>query len=241
MSQLHRPHVGLHVGTVQEDWRVELSLGPRTRSEGTGEGYLCTRSRSQREKGPESVGPALSEGMAEARCTPDFPFLPLQPGPRTSWVWASCRAARVQTPSDRNAEGGPSQAARSASFTRLHSAPSRTMGCSCRRVPGPRGVRKQVLRAGGETPLSTSQPAFGTRCQGGPTRVLVVTPVTPFSELDVIVLNQYVLNVCYVRGARSTGKVCGTDLEGDVYSGATDGKQTMNYLPHRSGGSSQGG
>lgn len=42
MSQLHRLHVGLRVGTVREDWRVELSLGLRTRSEGTGEGYLCT-------------------------------------------------------------------------------------------------------------------------------------------------------------------------------------------------------
>lgn len=57
------------------------------------------------------------------------------------------------------------------------------------------------------------------------------TSDAPFFGLGVI-FNKYFLNVCYVLGAGNTGgKVCGPALEGVVFNGAPDSKQTISYLP----------
>lgn len=53
------------------------------------------------------------------------------------------------------------------------------------------------------------------------------------SLLARVIFNKYFLNVCYVLGAGNTGGVCGPALEGVVFNGAPDSKQTISYLPQR--------
>ena len=199
-------------GRCRRTGRLGLSLGPEAELRPAG-GQPCAQRQSHSKWNPERAGGAASQAGAEA-------------GPERGSRLAGRRRPAGSTPR-------PTGAAHTLGVLhppRLSVLPGKwAFPAGAFRGPGGGGEQGRP-----SPPLASISLAPAA---GGPAPCArSYTSDAPFFGLGVI-FNKYFLNVCYVLGAGNTeGKVCGPALEGVVFNGATDSKQTISYLPRGAGG-----
>lgn len=205
------PERGL-AGALPTDWAVHTSVHAQAKLRPAG-GQLCAQRRSQSKWNPERAGGAAPQAGAEAGQERDSGLAGRRrPAGSTPRPTGAAHTLRVLHP------------------PRLSVLPGK-WAFPAGAFRGPGGGREQGRPSPPLASISLAPAA------GGPAPCArSYTSDAPFFGLGVI-FNKYFLNVCYVLGAGNTGgKVCGPALEGVVFNGAPDSKQTISYLPQGGGG-----